>query len=411
MRYSLKLKISLLFLSAFISVVIIAFFSFMQISHDNKKSLARYSYLTLLSSYDKDERTFIIDDFINSGFIKIDDKNFINTLKQKGNFDPRDNEHVFKRMGFIYKTYNPQFIEYNKKYYFLFNFNGETLAFSTDSLEKGNLTVPMIFLFIAFLLLVLYVATLKSIKPLGILRDKIKEFSEGNNEIDCKIKGNDEIAEVANEFDSAVKKIKALSQSRQLFLRNVMHEFKTPITKGKLSTELLEDSEYKELLEKVFQRQEVLLNEFLRIEQLGTGELKLDKEEYFLRDIVDYSLDIIGENAENIEVNIKDIKIYADFDLFATALKNLLDNALLYSDNHKASILSSDNKIIIKNIGKKLEFSLENYKEPFFLQGKKQKESRGLGFGLFIAVHLIELHNMKIDYMYEKNESIFTITT
>ena len=410
MKYSLKLKISLLFLSALVSIVIIAFFSFSRTSHDYKKTIVRYTYLSLSNSFDRHERLLNLDNFIEAGFVKIEDNAFINTLKKNAKFSPRDNEHFFKGIGHIYKMYSPRFAQYDGKYYILLSMNDKTLAFETPSLEGNSIIIPMLFLLIAILLLVLYIATLKSIKPLGILRNKIKEFSNGNDEIDCKIDGNDEIAEVANEFDNAVKKIKALSHSRQLFLRNIMHELKTPITKGKISVELLEDSSYKELLKKVFSRQEVLLNEFLRIEQLGTGELKLDKEMYFLRDIVDYSLDIIGENSKNIEVDIEDVKICADFDLLATAFKNLLDNALLYSTNHKASIKTNGNQIIIKNSGPKLEFELENYKEPFFLQGRKQKESRGLGFGLFISIHLIELHDMKISYFHEDNESIFTIT-
>ncbi|MDR0467610.1 MAG: ArsS family sensor histidine kinase [Campylobacteraceae bacterium] len=410
MKYSLKLKISLLFISAFISIVMIALFSFVQISHDNKRTLARYTYLSLSNAIDKRSKTMDFDTFTNAGFTKIDNKTLTQTLIKNADFDSKNSKFPFKDIGHIKRIYKPKFVEHNREHYLLISVNDEILAFSIPTFGNNNIFIPLVFSLIALLLLALYIATLKSIRPLGILRNKIKEFSEGNNEIDCKIEGSDEIAEIANEFDGAVKKIKALSHSRQLFLRNIMHEFKTPITKGKLSTELLEDSEYKNILKKAFQRQEFLLNEFLRIEQLGTGELKMDNEEYFLRDIIDHSLDTIGENAKNIEVDIEDIKIYADFDLFATVLKNLLDNALLYGDDHKAKILTNNNQIIIKNIGKKLEFNLEKYKEPFFLQGKKQKESRGLGFGLFISIHLVELHKMKINYSHINNESIFTIT-
>ena len=39
----------------------------------------------------------------------------------------------------------------------------------------------------------------------------------------------DEIGQVAVEFDNAVCKIRELIRSRQLFLRAIMHELKTPI--------------------------------------------------------------------------------------------------------------------------------------------------------------------------------------
>lgn len=411
MKYSLKLKISLLFLFAFASIITIATLFIVKFHHDNDKDLARYSIVSIIGAFDKNTKTINIESLLSGGFTQIEDKNFIEKLAIKAKTGSIDDEHFSKRLGPIHKFTKPKLVKYSRDNYLLLNTNNETLAFGTTTLEKSNILMPILFAVIIILLLILYIATLKNLKPLGVLRDKILEFRDGNDEINCKIKGNDEIAEVANAFDSAVRKIKSLRHSRQLFLRNIMHEFKTPITKGKLSTELLEDNQYKEILQKVFQRQEVLLNEFLRIEQLGTGELILDKDEYFLRDIVDYSLDIIGENAQNVKIDLDDMRINADFDLFATALKNLIDNALLYSDGHKASISAKDSKIIIKNVGKRLEFDLSKYKEPFFLQGKKQKESRGLGFGLFIAIHLIELHGMSIEYAHTNKESIFIINT
>lgn len=428
MKYSLKLKISILFLVALISVIAIAFFSLTNRKHDSEDELVRYTRIALISSIDRREQKINFDEFASSGFMEVTDKAIVENILKKsvstsaifvfqdeylgrgmmGNMFK--GKHGRRGIGYISEMYKPMIVEYSNDYYLILHVDNQNKIYLATFLEKNNLTIIVIFTLLSITLLFLYLAIIKSIKPLGILRNKIREFSNGNDNIDCKINGNDEIAEVANEFDNAVKKIKAFRSSRQLFLRNIMHELKTPIMRGKLSIEMIDnDTPYKKTLEKVFDRQESLIREFLRIEQLGAGELKLEQEEYYLRDIVDYSLDIIGENSKNIQVNIDNIKIYADFDLFATAIKNLLDNAILYSTNQKATITTSNNKIIVKNTGKKLEFELERYREPFFLQGTKQKESRGLGFGLFITIHLIELHNMKIKYDYINGENIFTI--
>lgn len=48
------------------------------------------------------------------------------------------------------------------------------------------------------------------------------------------------------------KKIQTLQDSRKLFLRNIMHELKTPITKGKLITDLMEDTKNQERLKRIF---------------------------------------------------------------------------------------------------------------------------------------------------------------
>ena len=83
---------------------------------------------------------------------------------------------------------------------------------------------------------------IQSLRPLKNLKDQIQSFSNGNLEIDCKSDKKDEIADVANEFDTAVKKIALLLNSRQLFLRTVMHELKTPIAKGRIVSELIDDN-------------------------------------------------------------------------------------------------------------------------------------------------------------------------
>jgi len=91
------------------------------------------------------------------------------------------------------------------------------------------------------LLLLLYFWVIRSIHPLSELKKKIIKFSEGDLNIQCRSSRRDEIAEVANAFDDAVHTINDLLKSRQLLLRAIMHELKTPITKGRITAEMLED--------------------------------------------------------------------------------------------------------------------------------------------------------------------------
>ncbi|MBL1244361.1 MAG: hypothetical protein COA39_008230 [Sulfurimonas sp.] len=76
---------------------------------------------------------------------------------------------------------------------------------------------------------------------------------------------------MANEFNNAAKKISALIESRNLFLRNIMHELKTPITKGRFSVEMLEDTKHKERLLNIFIRMDSLINEMALVEEISSG--------------------------------------------------------------------------------------------------------------------------------------------
>jgi two-component system OmpR family sensor kinase len=375
-------------------------------------------------SRDEINNRFDAEKFINEGFLPLsDEKQKVGVLKiydkllsDKKRKNGKEQKHYKnpdeERVGKIY--FNENGLDFgvvlydNNGYLVLNQAENERIVFQIPNVTK-NYTALFIFGGIVLLLCLLYMATIRSIRPLKTLRERIKDFAEGNDEIEINIRGDDEIAAVTNEFYAAVKKIRAFRQARQLFLRNIMHEFKTPIMQGKLSVEMLEESAYKRSLEKVFIRQENLLNKFISIEKLSSGELGLDIHLYNLRDIIDASLDIIGERASNIRVKIEDKKVYADFDMLAIAIKNLLDNALLYSSDKKAYIGAIGDEIFISNSGKPLEFPLEEYKKPFFMQGKKQKESRGLGFGLFISLNIFDLHNIKTKYEYQNGKSIFTL--
>jgi len=119
-------------------------------------------------------------------------------------------------------------------------------------------------LYIAFVLVLfaLFLSILFSLYPLKHLLLQIREFGEGKMELDLKSSRKDEIAEVSNEFDKAVNKMKAMMNSRAIFLRNITHELKTPVTKGQLSLEFLEPSRTKEILGNVFNRLKLMMSEF-----------------------------------------------------------------------------------------------------------------------------------------------------
>ncbi len=101
------------------------------------------------------------------------------------------------------------------------------------------------------------------------------------------------LPKVANEFDRAVKKISALMNSRQLFLRTIMHELKTPIGKGRIVSEMIEDEKSKQRLIDIFERLDILISEFSKIEQLVSKSYSPNFKEYNLIYIVEHSIDLL----------------------------------------------------------------------------------------------------------------------
>ena len=274
--------------------------------------------------------------------------------------------------------------------------------------EKFKYFWCLILFVIDFLLIRFLLFLRKKLKPLFVLKENMILLSQGNFSISTKTTGKDEISQVANEFDNAIKQLRELRESRNLFLRNIMHELKTPITKGKLITDMYDDCERKHILIRVFQRLEYLLSEFSKIEELTSGKINLQKDNYPAYDLIEQAFDILLLDDNKIEIfDNYNLFLNVDFELFSIALKNLIDNAISYNTNGNPEIFIEKDFIKIVNKGEKLTKDIEDYYKPF--NHEYEDASSGLGLGLYISNNIIKIHNFKLEYEYIDNHHNFVI--
>ncbi len=301
----------------------------------------------------------------------------------------------------FYRVANQNYIEVLIK--------GSRIMIFEDLQSKANKKMPLLLIGLILsssILILSYLAVLRKIRPLKKLEKNIKKFGEGNLEISTKSSGNDEISRLANSFDKAISNINKLKKSREFFLRNIMHELKTPITKGKITTALLEDSSNKERLSRVFNRLELLINEFACIERIIAGAKEENIKEYRVVDLIDGARDLLFEQGE-IKIGNISKSITVDYNLFTVALKNIIENAFKHSKDRTIFIEEKENKIEFSSFGKPLKKSLEEYIKPF-----EKDNSDGFGLGLYIIDTVLKHHNYKLEYSFDKTEekNIFFFT-
>ncbi len=265
-------------------------------------------------------------------------------------------------------------------------------------------------LYAAFVLimLLLLVSIGISLYPLKQLQMRIHRFGEGDTNIDFFLSSKDEIAEVSNEFNKAVKKINNVLDARRIFLSNVTHELKTPITSGKIALEMIKDSKSKEVLNNVFTRLELLLKEFIQIEKITATDHVLQTKEYPLTDILDQATDMLFLEPNSIKNNFSKNRLKVNFELFTFVFKNLIDNALKYSQNNDCYIECKDNKIHFISKGEKMDKTLEYYLRAFTKSEDKSSESFGLG--LYIVDTILKKHNLCLSYEHSNTYNYFTIS-
>jgi len=261
-------------------------------------------------------------------------------------------------------------------------------------------------IFLIGLLLLVYIAVLRKLYPLKKLHMQIQRFAQGDMQTRITYLYDDEIGKIAKSFDDAIVYIRELSASKNLFMRNLMHELKTPITKGRIIVEMLEDESTKKVLVRAFERMNELISELAELERVTTQSFEPDFEYLMLSEIIRESQELLMTQNSGIDIDIEDIALMTDKKLMALVIKNLIDNGLKYG-NGSPIVLHTDNDIIeVISGGEALKHPLSYYTEPF---SQAEKRSSGFGLGLYIVHSILEKLGYRLGYKHKDNKNIFML--
>ncbi len=249
----------------------------------------------------------------------------------------------------------------------------------------------------------MYLLLWRNLRPLKHLYQQIQRYGKGEEILNTPNNGKDEIALISNALHDALLRQNALKKSRELFLRNMMHELKTPITKGKLIVELETPSPNITLLSKLFSRMEHLIHQMAHIEKMHAFSPNLQKVK--LKTLISTAMDNLLLDDTNIRFYGGEENITADCALLTSALQNLIDNAYRHATTFPINITYSSEKICITNSGEPLKRPVEEALQAFVTE----RGEGGLGLGLYIAQSVCELHNFHLNYTYKAGNHTFCI--
>ena len=366
-----------------------------------------------------------------------EDGNTTQQLEQIGLKDSSLNPSEIRQNGEkIFSDSYADMIRYNKKFYFVPRFlsvdsemlsqimAAAGLAPSRSSIIRNGvplenlkeLSSPRIWILwfiVNSVMMAFFIAVLRKLLKLRNLKNFIRKAGEKDKFKPIKIEANDEIGQIASEFNATMQKINTMKEARALFLRNILHEFRNPIMKGRIMAdiiaELLQDDKFKNILKQIFIRLEITLGEVVKVEKLVSNEWGLKKNKHRVIDIIDHSIDLLLlKDTSRIEVRADNeiSAVEVDFELYATGVKNLIDNALKYSSG-KVLVSIDKNTVCISSIGDKLEAERLDFERAF--NRKVEASNSGLGLGLYIANQIFKKHGHTLKYKYEDGKNNFLI--
>ncbi len=284
---------------------------------------------------------------------------------------------------------------------------GYNLMLKDNRSESYNFEYAVgIGIFLIALLLLLYLAVLKKLSPLKKLHKQIQRFAKGDMQTRITYLYDDEIGKIAKSFDDAIVHINELSRSKNLFMRNLMHELKTPITKGRIVVEMLEDESTKKVLVRAFERMNELISELAELERVTAQSFEANFEYVMLSEIVKESQELLMAQNAKIEISIEDMGLTTDKKLMALVLKNLIDNGMKYGEEKSVVVQTNHGLIEVVSKGNALEHPLSYYTEPF---SQAEKRSSGFGLGLYIVHSILEKIGVSLRYKHEDKKNIFIL--
>ena len=209
---------------------------------------------------------------------------------------------------------------------------------------------------------------------------------------------------------------KRLEDTRKDFVENISHELKTPISAISLLAEALQvavdDPEQLTKFAKNLQRESKrlgsLVSKIIELSRIQAGDLKGEIEVGDLSQLVIEAVDLNQFLADSRGVKINfdassDISVMGDASLLTMAIKNLIENAVLYSESGSQvgiGLITDGEFVEIQVIDNGIGISVDQQErifERFYrVDPSRSRDTGGTGLGLSIVKHAANNHGGEV---------------
>lgn len=256
-----------------------------------------------------------------------------------------------------------------------------------------------ILLLVAALAVSLFAARLAT-RPFKRLSNAAEGLSRDLNALPLEESGPAEAKEAARAFNRMHDRLANYLNSRSRMLMAMSHDLKTPLTRLRLRSELLEESEVSEKIKADLAEMETLV--MTTLNYMRGSETREESRIVEMRALVsalcaDHPVwhgVIRVEEGSPLPVCVRPTQ-------FRRALSNLLDNAVRYGARAEVTFTrrGSETEISIRDFGPGIPLDeIENVFKPFVrLESSRNRETGGTGLGLTIAREIIEAHGGRIE--------------
>lgn len=225
-------------------------------------------------------------------------------------------------------------------------------------------------------------------------------------------KGSTEVIAVTKAFNYMAKGIKQLEQDRALLMAGVSHDLRTPLTRIRLASEMMQeqDSWVRDGIINDIEDMNAIIDQFIDYLRHHKEE-PTEKENInnLIRELV--QAESVQQRSISTDLATDLPNIYVRRIAIKRLLNNLLENALRYSEGAIEISSGFERKkkrlyIQVRDYGPGIpEASIQNMFEPF-TQGDEARGSSGSGLGLAIIKKIVDMHQGEIELYNHKEQGL-----
>lgn len=212
--------------------------------------------------------------------------------------------------------------------------------------------------------------------------------------------------------EAALAEAERANRAKDDFLAMVSHDLRSPLSAILGWTRMLRSGDCDEetharaigVIERNAQAQRHLIDDLLDVSRIVNGTLRLDLRPVSLRELVEAAVDSLRPTAEannvRVETKFDGGQVLGDAGRLEQVVWNLLSNAIKFTPEGGRVRVQLDNMftylhLTVSDNGKGIDPNFLPYIFDRFRQGGSSGKTRGRGLGLGLAIvrHLIELHN------------------
>ena len=366
--------------------------------------------------------------FLNANIILTDDKGVVVAVSNKQDSDYKlqkivdlDGKDILTNDSLDYDDGN--FNVCSKKIYNGKVFKGVMIV--KTPLDQMNLALKQIYSIIWFfviltliiLSIVIYAVSDKFIiNPIEQVNEVSRKIAKGKVSERVQINSNDELGELANNFNEMAEAIEKFEINRREFISNVSHELRSPMTSikgfiaGILDGIIPPEKEhfYLNKVSDEIERLTRLISDLLDISAMQAGKLsfnftKVDVNEMLKTAVINLEPKVTDKKLSvEIDLDIEEPVVSADKDKLIQVATNLTDNAIKYCTEGGTIKIASkckNDKVIVSIYNDSPQLTEEELKmvwDRFYKADKSRTNKESTGLGLAIVQNIIINHKQEV---------------